>query len=272
MERLSIHGRVLRNNDPNWNGWLTWVTDPGTNNLQDTFAGGEPTDIPVAVVDLSAAASSILGQQVVQSAKYRLRGVTIGYRAHDGGVDNESDAAFQGQLRWFADTDHFREAMSLARQIENNAESDAIDLDSALLSTDKDYSAMRMDFGANYGGTRYATAEDIVGVTGGTWNLLEVANAYNVMTAPDQSNALFNGRFPGYSSLGWNATISSGAAPAGGGEAQVNSFVDFHQNMFHEVGMGLLQLTVTHSTIAAHQGMVEDDYQWWVGFDFEVSA
>ena len=151
-------GRVLRWDHAEWNGWATFVNDPGTNNLQDTFEGGEPLSIPTAVVDLSSAASIALGRQVSQSAKFRLRSVTIGYRAHDDTTvtfENESDAAFQGVLKWFADTDHFRKACSLARQVEQANESLDVDLDSFLLSTDKDFSGFRMDWFTNAAGVIY---------------------------------------------------------------------------------------------------------------------
>lgn len=268
--RLSVWGRVVRDDHAAWNGWVTWVNDPGTNNLQDTFEGGEPASIPLAVVDLSSAASIMLGRQVSQSATYKLRGVTIGYRAHDDTTvtaENESDAAFQGNLRWFANTDHFKEANSLARRIEEANESLVVDLDSFLLSNEKDYSGFRMDWFTGSQGVKFPTAESVAGITGGTYSLLEIATAYNNMTAPSETNALFNGRFPGIQELGWNATVSSGYG------GNVEGFHDFQSNpLMHEIGRGLMALEVTHSTIASHQGLVEDDYQWYVGFDFEVTV
>ena len=142
-----------------------------------------------------------------------------------------------------------------------------MDLDSFLLSTDKDFSGFRMDWFTNAAGVIYPTAESVAGITGGTWSLDEVATVYNLMTAPDQSNAMFNGRFPGHQGLGWNATVSSGYG------GNVEGFHDFMSGpILHEIGRGLMALEVTHSTIASHQGAAEDDYQWYVGFDFEVDV
>lgn len=271
MTRLSVWGQVLRATSPQHNGWATWIEDPGVNNSQDTFEGGEPSTVPYCVIDLSKAASVALGQQVVQSQKFRLRGVRIGYRHLDAGVVNESDAAFQGVLKWFADTEHFREAMSLVRQLEREVESGLVDADSYLLSTDKDYSALRIGWNGSNSEIQFPTVEGFSALAGDHYNLDALAGVYNIMTAPDESNALFNGRFPGHQGLGWNATISSAGESQADGLARGGPYDDFvAEGMLHEVGAGILAVEVTHSTPSEQQGLVEDDYEWWVGFDFEV--
>lgn len=261
----------MRDTEPGYNGWVRWTNDPGVNNTQDAFEGGEPASVPVAIVDLSAAASQLLGKQVQQSQNFRLRRVQVGYRAHDAVADNESDVAFQGRIEWFAPTDHFKEAMSLARAVERAGEDFAVDADSLFLSTEQDYSAMRMGW-SNQDQVQFQTVENLSAIAGSQWSVAQVGEVYNVMTLPPQNNALFNGRFPAPSSLMWHATLSSGADNADGA-GRLGHSADFIQDgMLHDVGMGLMALTVTHSTPASHQGAVEDDYQWWVAFDFEVNA
>ena len=124
--------------------WLRWISDPGTNNLQDAFEGGEPATTPYCIIDLSAAASDILGRQVAQSSNYTLKGITMSYRPHDSVADNESDCTFYGRFRFSPNTDHFKEMMQLGRKVEQAIEDQEIDSDSFLLSLDNDYSALRV--------------------------------------------------------------------------------------------------------------------------------
>lgn len=269
--RLSVFGQVLRRTASGYNGWATWVNDPGVDNSQDTFEGGEPASVPYAVLDLSAAASVALGKQVSQSQKFRLRRVQIGYRHLDVGIVNESDASFQGVLKWFADTDHMRQAVSLARQVEQAGEEWTVDADSFLLSTEKDYTALRLGWNGSTGEVQHPTIENLSALNGDHWNMDALAGVYNTMTAPDQTNALFNGRFPGHQGLGWCATISSASASTADGVARGGPYDDFvADGLLHDVGMGLMACEVTHSSPSEHQGLIEDDYEWWIGLDFEV--
>lgn len=268
--RLTFYDRMMRAGASGSVAWLTWVNDPGTNNLQDTFEGGEPLSVPYGIIDLSAVASYQLGRQVPQSAKFILRGVTIAYRPHDSGVANESDAMFAGKLKWITDTAHGREALALAREIERETEKEAVDADSFLLSTDKDYSAMRMNW-SNAGDVAHGTVCSTLVIPAGEWTINQVGAYYDSMTAPSETNALFNGRFPGRQAIGWSATVAAGTAPTGGGLVEIGDHGDYErEGLYHEVLAGLLSCTVEHSTDAQFQGLVEDDYQWFIGLDYEV--
>ena len=207
MQRLSVAGRITRQGQGGV-PWVHWVVDPGTNNIQDPFVGGEPSEVPYAIVDLSHAASVALGRQMTQSATYRLRGFTVAFRNDDTGTNNESDTAYSGLLRWYANTDHFKEALSLAREVEQIAESSQVDGDGFLLSNEKDYSALRFGWSAQ-DDVAYQTAEGLEGLLVGQWTLQEVNVLYNIMTAPDETNALFNGRFPGLQNHLWDAIVLS---------------------------------------------------------------
>lgn len=253
---------------------MNWINDPGSANLQDAFEGGEPVAVPYCVVDLSAAASALLGRQMSQSASYKLRGVTIAYRPTDDNIltaENESETMFAGNLRFYPVTEHFNEAMKLARSVERAAEDGSVDADSFFLSTEKDYSGMRMAWSDN-DDVPHPTAEGIAGLTAGVWTLEEVKIAYNLMTAVNQENALFDGRFPRFQELGWSAVISSGAWAEGTTNGLIGTHQDYERvGLNHDVGMGLLACLVTHSSMASAQGLVEDDYQWFIGVDFEVT-
>lgn len=251
---------------------MNWINDPGTNNLQDPFEGGEPASIPYAVIDCSALASELLGRQVPQSAKYRLRGVQIGFRNQDDTVltaENHSETSFQGKLQWFHPTEHALKALRLARNLEKNREDNVIDADSLLLSTEKDYSAMRFGWSGD-DDVYYQTTHGISGY-GTQWDLLMVQHVYNTMTVPDENNALFAGRFPDRSTLGWSATVASGDFKATNNTNSVGGQLDFLKDgMYHDVLAGLMMCSITHSTIASTHGATEDDYQWYIGIDLEV--
>jgi len=273
--RLSFYDRMTRNTHSDHVPWLRWINDPGTNNLQDTFEGGEPLSVPYGIVDLSSVASYQLGRQVPQSATYTLRGITIAYRPHDDTTttfENESDAMFAGKVKWYSVTDHAKEMLSLVRQVEQASEEDQVDLDSFLLSTDTDYKALRMNWSSD-GDVQYATqlsselAADLA--PNNYWALSQVVQVYNGMTQVPQTNAMFNGRAPGRQAIGWSATTTSGAD--GLGNANIGHHQDFvAQGLYHEILAGLLSITVEHSSIASQQGLVEDDYQWYIGIDYEV--
>lgn len=255
--------------------WSNWIVDPGTNNLQDPFEGGEPNVTPYAVLDLSALASSLLGRQVPQSAQYRLRGVTVGFRNHDDTIvthENHAETAFQGVVKWYTPTEHALKALSLARQIEREQEGDEVDGDSFLLSTDKDYGAVRFGWSGD-DDVEYQTSHTIGGLFGDYWDLQSVRTAYNSMTLPSETNALFNGRFPDRSSIGWNAQVASGdfTGQSTNANNSLGGGYDYNRtDLYHEVLAGLMMIDIQHSTIAAPHGAFEDDYQWYVGIDFEV--
>ena len=271
MERLSVFGKITREGEGGVR-WAHWVNDPGSNNIQDPFIGGEPSSEPYCVIDLSGAASELLGRQMTQSAKYRLRGFTVAFRNDDTGTNNESDTAYSGTMKWYPDTAHFREALSLARQVEKANEADEMDADSFYLSNEKDYSAVRFGWSAA-DDVAFQTTEGIAGLLVGQWTLEEVKILYNLMTEPNETNAMFNGRFPTNMCHAWDSIVGGGTqVPAVSGQSNV-MHSDFHSgSLFHLVGAGLLTCAITHSSCEEQQGLDEDEHTWWIGLDFEVSV
>lgn len=264
----------------NLSHWVRFVQDPGDGGVTSHFAGGEPEVTPRLLVDLSHAASLMLGQQVPMSASFRLRGMTIGFSPKEEdsivGVNNESDGAFNGRCLWYTDTDHGRKALSLARQMEREMESDELDSDSFLLSNSLDYSAVRFGMSAD---------DDVLfqTVSGGAlddlgfeqWNLGAVMGAYTQMTAPPQDNALFHGRAPGRQSFGWVASHSSGDQIGLGEEVELGNGgwitpIWFQQGLMHDVLAGLIEIQITGSTMAGGEGTILDDWHTEVTVDFEV--
>lgn len=256
--------------------WLRFIDDPGDGGVTSTFAGGEPAVRPRFIVDLSAAASTLLGQQVAQSATYRLRGMTIGFSPKEEAVvnltsvNNESDSAFNGRVLWYGDTDHGRRALTLARTMERNQEDHQLDGDSFLLGTDRDYTAVRFgmsdDDDVIYQTEAGGMLQPVYGKS--QWNLATVMQAYDAMTAPDQNNALFNGRGPGRNSFGWVCSQTSGKTNAGNG-----GWITPHwhqQDLLHDVLAGLLEIQILGSTMAGGEGTLQDDWHTEITVDFEV--
>ena len=251
--------------------WLRFVVDPGDGGVTSTFSEGEPATAPRLIVDLSSAASQLLGQQVAQSATYRLRGMTIGFSPRDEvvGTPNESDSAFNGRCLWYGDTDHGRRALSLARRMEREDEADQLDGDSFLLGNDKDYTAVRFGMSADDDVLYQTISGSMLDAYGKTqWNLATVMSAYNSMTAPDQANALFNGRAPGRQSFGWVASQSSGKTATGNGGWITPMW--HQQGLMHDVLGGLIEIQILGSTMAGGEGSIQDDWHTEVTVDFEV--
>lgn len=258
--------------------WLRFVEDPGDGGVTSTFAGGEPQVTPRVIVDLSAASSQLLGQQVAQSATYRLRGMTIGFSPKEEanvipGVsyNNESDSAFIGRCLWYPDTDHGRRALSLARRMEREDESDQLDGDSFLLGTDRDYTAVRFGM-SDDDDVLYQTLSGSMldAYSKQQWNLATVMQAYNAMTVPDQQNALFDGRAPGRGGFSWVASQTSGKTAAGNGGWITPHW--FQQDLLHQCLGGLIELQINASTMAGGEGSFLDDWHTEITVDWEVTV
>ena len=256
--------------------WLRFVEDPGDGGVTSTFNGGEPLVVPRIIVDLSAAASMLLGQQVAQSASYRLRGMTIGFSPKDDAINNESDGAFNGRCLWYGDTAHGRKALSLARRMEREDEGDQLDGDSFLLGNDVDYQAVRFGMSDDNDVLYQTSSSNMLDAYGKEqWNLATVMSAYDAMTEPPQENALFSGRAPGRQSFGWQTSHTSGdQVGIGGIEAGNGGWMTpmwwQQQSMMHDVLAGLIEIQILGSTMAGSEGGIQDDWHTEVTIDFEV--
>jgi hypothetical protein len=260
--RLHATGNASTSNG----GWFQWVQDPGEAGVVSTFAGGEPATRPEAVIDLSNHASIVLGRQVPQSASFTIRGISVGFRATESGTNNESAGSFQGITSWYPVTQHGRKAMALARAVEKASEGFQMDSDSFFLSDEKDYSAMRLGW-SRAADVAHQTVSAIAGIP--EWTMAAVAAAYDTMTAPNEDNALFDGRFPEPNGLQWTANFDAGKTNMGNGGWLGHD--DFQaEGLQHRVQNGLLWLGIAHSTMAGGEGTIQDDWLFRVSVDYEV--
>lgn len=209
-------------------------------------------------VDLSKIASEVLGRQSSMTSTCRIHQITVGIRPVDDVDDNDESTSFAGRIWWKPPTDHVKQGLQLMRKMERASEEDAYDSDSFFLSSDKDYSGLRYSYNFD-GAIDHQTASS---VTGWDHTLLDLRTAYNTMTAPDQSNALFDGRFGGDCNLMWNCSWATGV---GAGDSPPKSDDDTH--VMNHLALPILRGAVEYSS-GDEVGAVDDDYYLWVDIDF----
>lgn len=217
------------------------------------------------LIDLSEIASRKLGMQAPMMATYKVRSLRIGIRHVDDVVDNDESTAFAGYFYHYPLTEHMKESLRLARQVEKLQEQDKIDNDSFLLSYDKDYSGFRYGWD-NAGDVEHQTvpAEEI-GIQ--SWSLQDIGRAYTFMLGrPEQSNALWTQRWPKTLVNAWACDASSGI---GDGDSPPE-FTD-DTLMLHIETLPLLAGRVVWSSLD-EVGAVDDDYTLHVTVDFEVGG
>lgn len=213
-------------------------------------------------VDLSHIASKALGKQVPMTSIVRLHHIQFGLRPVDDVTDNEESAWFGGRLFFHPPTDHVVEAMKMARQMNNATEETQADSDSLLLGADKRYTALRYGWTENDGVNEVAfpTTAPMSGID---WSLNTIKGAYDVITAPDQVNALFTGRFGDGCSLSWMAAQASGAGD--------NDPIPIGDRTFalNHLSLPLLRGLVEFSSVD-ESGSVDDDYKLYLDIDFTL--
>ena len=118
--------------------------DGFTNGHLTSDADGVYTVPHRAIVDLSQALSQRLGRQMSMMSTYKVDYINIQMVNVDNVNDNDSGLVLSGKIHHWSPTDHRIDAMKLARAIEIHQEKSAIDADSYLLSTERDYKGMRL--------------------------------------------------------------------------------------------------------------------------------
>lgn len=217
------------------------------------------------LIDLSHIASSVLGRQVSMTRSVVLNGIGIGVRPVDDITDNDESAFFAGRFQMYPATSHGKKALSLAARMEREIESHEVDADSYLLSSDTDYSGLRLGWTDNP--EPQVLYQTNGWPTGGDYTYGKVFDAYNSMTQVPQSNALFNGRAPAPMSMQWVCALASGigsgdSPPYGGDSADWN--ISTRTEIFP-----LIRGLVEYSS-GDEEGAVDDDYYVHVYVDFTV--
>ncbi len=182
-----------------------WTTNPPANNDIDIDNDGEYANPHYYMIDLSKVASNALGRQASMMAGYKLHSVSVQVCPVDDANDNDVAAAFAGSHFYRLMTPHMKKALQLARKTEKYDEASQVDGDSFFLSGDRDYRGFRYTWGpeVQFEVLEHATASTMLSAN--YWNLVDICNNYDSMTAPSESNALFNGRAPDVCDLMWQA-------------------------------------------------------------------
>lgn len=247
---------------------MRWNPAPAANDI-DGDNDGVFSPAYSFTLDLSHMASKVLGRQCPMMAVYKLHKLTIGVRPVDDATDNDEASNFAGRWLFHHATDHTIEALKMARAVEKADEGSQVDADSLFLSTDKDYKGFRYNWsdGADYRTTEHATANSIPGMDD-EWNLGEIGSAYNAMTAPSESNALFNGRWSGEGqalfNMGWSNVPFGGSAGEGGMTHVGDGISTFNVDV-----LPLIHGQILYSHVD-EPGTVDDDYIVVVDAEFTI--
>lgn len=237
---------------------MAWNPAPAANDI-DGDNDGVINPAYSFTLDLSHLASRALGQQCSMMGVYKLHKIRIGVRPVDDVNDNDEASNFGGRFLFHHATDHTIEALKLARSTEKASEGLQVDSDSLFLSDDKDYSGFRYNWstGADYRTTEFATSSSVAGLDT-EWNLSEIGSAYNAMTAPCESNALFNGRWSGEGqalfNMGWSNQPFVATAGDGGAIHVGDDIVAFNVDV-----LPLVHGQIIYSHVD-EPGSVDDDY------------
>lgn len=236
----------------------------------DVDDDGEIVPVVNGLIDLSHALSVTLGRQLPQMAIYRVGFIEIGLRNKDDLNDNEGAGFFGGTIKYHAPTSHKIDALQLARKIERIAESDEVDADSFLLSTDRDYTGFRVDFDSG-NAVSYTTPCNVTGISG-DWDMEEILALYGQMSthvASDFPNALWGRRTGGPDQIGWAASIQNRMLsadivtdPEDYVNPRINNWkLDLPGNAHLDVLAGMLKVSLAHSMSGGDTLTTDDDYE-----------
>ena len=237
---------------------FVWGHNAPSGNDIDADNDGFMVPAPEFVLDLSEMASGILGYQASMMRGYKLHRYSVMIRPVDDANDNDHGAEFAGYLDAYPATDHAKKALKMARQIEKADEANQVDADSLFLSDDIDYSGFRYGWSTYQTGARHATGNSISGMAS-EWLISEIFGAYDDMTEPQQSNALFGGRAPEMMRLPWRAQFSSDLD-------RLSTAQDEVRDVSLEI-LPILRGAVIWSTMD-EPGLVDDDYVVNVTLEF----
>lgn len=267
MVRLYATGTVGSTNG------MKWIENPPAGDDFDADNDGVMAPIHYGLIDLSDLASQMLGQQVSQSATYKIRSIRMMLKNVDDLDDNDEGNWFAGTLRWWYPTEHRMKALSLVRDAEKWAEGKQYDGDSYFLRTEDDYRGLRVGWTNTISGVgdqvRHITAEDFANINGTEWNLETIFDIYNQMFPATKANSLFGGR-AGDMTCKIPYTVAN-ASGIGSGDAPA-VLTDFNSGPLNaDCCMGLIAFTVADSG-GDESGSVDDDYRMVVSVEFDVGV
>ena len=268
---LTVGGDAFPGTGPRWARWV----DAGTAGVTADGAispatGGEYTDKPGAVIDLSAAISMAVGRQVTQNQTFRVSHLSVMIENDDDGDNNNESLTATGRFRYYGPNDHRVNAYQAYRKVWRNYWMGGNSTSSLAFSnpgTGGDYKALRMGLSADYANEQvpYGSPDPFTDITGSNANLYPIFQAYDAANAGDGAefgNRLWrDGRTGHPEAVQWSAFNRN--AGGLGDDGMIGGFhMNFHQPL--KVMCGLLHFGVD-STNSDDGFSFDDEYHIRIG-------
>lgn len=217
----------------NYPNWCRWV-DTGTvgtvtgDGAVSPAVGGEYTNKPHGVIDLSSALSMMLGRQIRQNSTFRISYLGVAIENDDEGDNNDESGSFTGRFRFYSPQKHRVKAYQAYRKAWRRFYSGGDQNNNMLFSSDGtggEYKALRVGIcDDSTVQVPYQSVDPFADVSGSHGNLKHIFSAYDTGTGGDDtihSNRLWLDGRTGYpEALVWSATHKNGGQAA----AHVDSF------------------------------------------------
>jgi len=247
--------------------WLNWIANDDDNQTIDGDADGVFTQDNKLLVDISQALSIRLGRQLSMMSTYKVNYIRIEMFNFDDANDNDSGLQLNGKIHHWGPSKHRIDALQLGRFIEKQVETNNIDTDSYLLSTEKDYVGFRFNWDAD-DQVAHSTVEGFANLAGSEWDMEELFNVYNQMVGPaTEANALWSEGRTGYpNNLGFACSYVNDVAQDETGLNLAHNPVSrpyeilFPRGQELEVLGGLLMIDFTHCSSDSPINIIDDDY------------
>ena len=171
---------------PNWCRWVdTGTTGTVTaDGAVSPATGGEYTNKPHAVIDLSAALSHMLGRQMMQNQTYRINYLAVEVENDDAGDNNDESISITGRFRWYSPSAHRIDAYQTYRKawrINSGGGSEGTSrLFAATDSTQGEYKALRVGIcDDSTEQVPYQTVDPFTDISGSFPNLYHIFDSYD---------------------------------------------------------------------------------------------
>ena len=261
---------------PNWARWVdagsAGVTADGA---VSPATGGEYSDRPGAVIDLSAAVSMIVGRQVTQNQTFRVSHLSVAIENDDQGDNNAESLTATGRFRFYGPSDHRVNAYQAYRAAWKNHYSGSSTGASMMFGTDGtggDYKALRVGLSKDYSGEQvpFGSTDPFTDVGGSNPNLAYIFDAYDAAQGQggsEYSNKLWiDGRTGFPESVVWSA-YNRNAGPSGDDGSIGGYHMNFDRNPL-KVMCGLLHFGID-STNSDDAFSFDDEYHIRIGIGID---
>lgn len=234
---------------PNWARWIdvgsAGVTGDGA---LSPATGGEYSDKPHAVIDLSAALSHMLGRQMMQNQTYRINYLSVEVENDDAGDNNDESMSITGRFRFYSPTANRIDAYQTYRKAWKAHYEGGSSGSSKLFETDGtqgEYKALRVGI-ANDSTEQvpFCSVDPFSDISGAFPNLAYIFSAWDDANGKDgdeMTNRLWRSGRTGYPQGISFSAYNKNAGPNGVGSENIG----FHQaGLDIEAMCGLLHFVV----------------------------